>query len=93
MPPLFLEGQQLDESELIDSLAKKAPRIHKAMRIFQGFNTETGDLETSVEHYKQEVTMDNIAGAKFSASDKDSDTKRRKKRLKSKGQDENGKKH
>ena len=37
--------------------------------------------------------MENIAGAKFAASDKDSGTKRKKKRLKFKGQDELGKKH
>ena len=92
MPPLFQESQQLDESELVDSLAKKAPRIHKAMLIYQGFNPETGDLETFLEHCERAETMDSITGAKFSASDKDSDTKRRKKRLKSKGQDENGKK-
>ena len=36
--------------------------------------------------------MDNIAGAKFAASDKDSDTKRKKKRPKFKEQDEHGKK-
>ena len=63
------------------------------MLISQGFNLETGDLETFVEHCEKAEITENIAGAKFSASDKDSDTKRRKKRLKSKGQDENGKKH
>ena len=62
------------------------------MLISQGFNPETGDLETSVEHRKQAETIDNIAGAKFAASDEDSDTKRKKNRLKSKGQDEHGKK-
>ena len=49
MPPLLQEFQQLDESELLDSLANKAPRSHKAMLISQGFNPETGDLETFVE--------------------------------------------
>ena len=38
MPHLFNDNQQLDESELVDSLAKKAPRSHKAMLILQGFN-------------------------------------------------------
>ena len=33
MPPLFDKNQQLDESELVDSLANKAPRSHKAMLI------------------------------------------------------------
>ena len=60
------------------------------MLISQGFNPETRYLETFVEHCKRVETADNIAGAKFSASDKDSDTKRKKKRLKSK--DEHGKK-
>ena len=43
-----------------------------------------------MEHCKQAETMDNIAGAKFAASDEDSDTKSKKNRLKSK--DEHGKK-
>ena len=50
MPPLFLESQKLDESELVDSLSNKAPRSHKDMLISQGFNPETRDLETFVEH-------------------------------------------
>ena len=29
MPPLFDKNQQLDESELVDSLTKKVPRIRK----------------------------------------------------------------
>ena len=92
MPPLFQDIQKLEESELVDYLTKKAPRSHKAMLISQGFNPETGDLETFVEHYKRAETTDNIAGAKFSASDEDSDTKMKKKRLKPKGQDWHGKK-
>ena len=92
MPPLFQESQQLDDSELVDSLANKAPKSHKAMVISQGFNPETVDIENFVEHYEQAETTDDISGAKFSASDEDRDTKRKKKRLKFKGQDENGKK-
>ena len=69
MPPFLQESQQLDESELVDSLANKAPRIHKALLISQGFNTETGDLATFVEHCEQVETTENIAGAKFAASD------------------------
>ena len=38
MPPLFQYSQQLDESELVDSLANKAPRSHKDVLIAQGFN-------------------------------------------------------
>ena len=78
MPPLFDKNQKLDESELVDSLDNKAPRIHKAMLIYQGFNPETGDLATFVEHCKRAETMYNISGAKFSSSDKDSDTKKRR---------------
>ena len=48
MPPLFDENQKLDESELVDSLANKAPRSHKAILISQGFNPETGELATFV---------------------------------------------
>ena len=50
MTPLFNDNQQLDEYELVDSFAKKAPRSHKSMMISQSFNTETGDLETFIEH-------------------------------------------
>ena len=80
MPPLFNDNQKLDESELVDYLANKVPGSHKAMLILKGFNPETGYLETFVEHCEQSDTMDNIAMAKFSASPKDSDTKKRKKR-------------
>ena len=93
MPPLFHENQQLDKSELVYSLANKAPIRHKAMLISQGFNPETGDIETFVENFKQVETTDNIAGAKFSASEEDSDTKRKKKHPKFKEQDKHGKKH
>ena len=52
MPALFDKNQQLDKSKLVDSLANKVPRSHNVMLISQGFNTETGDLETFVEHYE-----------------------------------------
>ena len=48
MPPLFNDNQQLDESELVDSFANKAPRSHKAMLISQGFNPEMRDIATLV---------------------------------------------
>ena len=73
----------LDESELVDSLANKAPRTHRAMLISQGFNPETTNSETFVEHCKRAETRDDIARAKFSASDDDSKP-RKKKRTKSK---------
>ena len=79
----------LDESELVDSLANKLPRTHKAMLISQGFNPETPDLETFVEHCERAETTDDIAGAKFAASGEDSEP-RKKKRTKSK--DDHGKK-
>ena len=50
IPPLFDENQQLDEAKLVDYLANKAPRGHKAMLISQGFNLETGDMATFVEY-------------------------------------------
>ena len=40
LPTLFEDSQKLDESELVDSLANKSPRSHKAMMIAQGFNPE-----------------------------------------------------
>ena len=92
IPPLFDENQQVIKSELVDSLANKSPRSHKAMLISQGFNPETGDLETFVEHWKRAETTDNIPGAKFAASDEDSNTKKKKKSSKFKERDENGKK-
>ena len=90
LPPLFEDSQKLDESEFVDSLANNVPRNHKTMLIAQGFNPETADLETFMEHCEREETTDDFAGAKFAASDKDSEP-RKKKRLKSK--DEHGKKH
>ena len=80
----------LDQSELVGSLANKAPRSHKAMLISQGFNPETANLETFVEHCERAETTDDIAGAKFTASDEDSEP-RNKKPTKSK--DNHGKKH
>ena len=82
MSLLFQEYWQLDESELLDSLANKAPRSHKAMLISQGFNPETVYLETFVEHYKWAETTDNISGGKFAASDDDSNTMSKKNRPK-----------
>ena len=93
MPPLFNDNQKLDESELVDYLAKKAPRSHKAMMILQVFNTETGYLATIVEHCKQADTTNKISIAKFYASDKDIDTKKNKKlSKKTKEREDNGKK-
>ena len=73
----------LDESELVESLTNKAPRSHKAMLIAQGFNPETATLETFVKHCKRAETTNDIAGAKFAASDEDSEL-RKKKRTKTK---------
>ena len=90
MRPLFDENQQLDETELVDSLANKAPSNHKAVLISQVFSPEIGDLPTFVEHYKRANTIDNIAMANFSSSDEDSYTKRHKKRSKFKEHEESG---
>ena len=87
IPPLFEDSKMLDESELVDSLSNKALRTHKAMLISQGFNPETADLETFVEHCERAETTDDIARAKFNASDEDSEP-RKKKRTES--QDNNG---
>ena len=62
------------------------------MLISQGFNSETGDLATFVENCKRADTTDNTDVTNFSASDKDSDTKRHTKRSKFKEREENGKK-
>ena len=61
--------KRLDKYKIVDLLAKKASRIHKTMMISQGFNPETGDLATFVEHCKYDETNDNIALFYFSASD------------------------
>ena len=89
LPPLFEDSQMFDESELVDSLANKAPRNHKAMLISQGFNPETANLETFVEHCKRAETTDDISGAKFAASDEDSEPK---KKQHAKSKDDHGKK-
>ena len=83
MPPLFDESQVLEDSELVDFLANKAPKSHKVMLISQGFNPETSSLETFVEHCEREETTDAIASANFVASDKENEP-RSKKRSKSK---------
>ena len=69
LPPLFEDIQMLNESELVDSLANKAPRTHKTMLIAQGFNPESADLETFVEHCERAETTDDLARVKFAASD------------------------
>ena len=40
LPPLFEDSQVIEESELFDFLANKAPKSHKAILINQGFNPE-----------------------------------------------------
>ena len=90
LPPLSEDSQMLDESELVDSLANKAPRTHKEMLISQGFKPETTNLETFIKHCERAETTDNIARAKFAASGEGSEPSN-KKRTKSK--DYHGKKH
>ena len=63
------------------------------MLVSQGFNLETGYLETFVEHCEQAETTDNISGVKITASDEDIETKSNKNRPNFKIQDEHGKKH
>ena len=83
LPPLFDDSQVLEDSELVDFLANKAPKSHKAMLINQGFNPETSTLETFVEHCERVETTDNIALATFAASDEDSEPRRKKRKSKS----------
>ena len=78
LPPLFDESQVLEESELVDFLVNKAPKSHKAMLISQGFHPETLSLATFVEHCERAKTTDEIALAKFVASDEEIDPKRKK---------------
>ena len=77
LPPLFEDSQVLEKSELVDFLANKALRTHKAMLINQGFNPETSTLETFVEHCERAETTDEIAGSKFAASDEESEPRRK----------------
>ena len=74
MLPLFNDTQQLGESKIMDLLANKVMRTHKAMMVSQDFNPGTGDRATFVEYCKQDETTDNIALSKFYASDSDIDT-------------------
>ena len=55
--------------ELVDSLANKTPRSHKAMLILKGFNPETGDLTTFVEHCKRAKTTEKNSRGQVYASD------------------------
>ena len=93
MSLLFDKNQQLNKSKLVVSLANKGPRSHKAMLISIDFILETGYLATFVEHCKRAKTMDNIAVAKFSASEEESNTKIHKKSPKFKEREDKGKKH
>ena len=93
MPRHFHDNQQLYGYKLVDPLSNKVQRSHKAMLVSQGFNPETGDLTTFVEQDEQSEIADNIAMAKFSASDEDRDTKKHKKcSRKFKDREDNGKK-
>ena len=93
MPPLFNDNQLLDESEVVDYLANKAPRSHKEIMISQDFIPETGDLATFVKHCERAETIDNIAMAKSSTSNEDSDTIKNKKCYKkTKEREDSGKK-
>ena len=55
MPLLFNENQQLDKFKLVDSLANKAPRSHKAMMILQGLIKKRETLKPS--YYTVQYTM------------------------------------
>ena len=48
------------------------------MLINQGYNPETSTLAPSVEHCERAETIDDIAGAKFAASDEESEPNRKK---------------
>ena len=89
MPPLFDDTQVLEESELVDFLANKTPKSHKAMLISQGFNPETSSLATFVEHCERAGTTDAIASAKFVASDEEN---KPKSKTRSKSKSDRGKK-
>ena len=78
LPPLFDESQVLEESELVEFLANKAPKSHKAMLINQGFNPKTSTLATFVAYCERADTTDNIAGAKFVASNEESEPRKKK---------------
>ena len=77
LTPLIKDSQMLDESELVDSLANKVPISHKAMLVNQSFIPETATLETFFEHCELAETTDDIAGAKFAASDEDSEPRKK----------------
>ena len=89
LPPLFDESQVLEESELVEFLANKAPKYYKAMLINQGFNPKTSTLENFVDHCERAETTGDIAGAKFAASDEESKPRRKNRKTKS----DRGKKH
>ena len=74
------------------TLGSAKSRSHKAILISQGFNQEKGGLATFLEHCERADTTDIISAAKFSASDEDSHTKRKKKRSNFKEREGNGKK-
>ena len=62
LSPLFEDSQVPEESELVEFLANKAPKSHKAVLINQGFNPEASTLVTFVEDCEHAETTDDIAG-------------------------------
>ena len=49
MPPLFATTQKLEEKELLDILASKAPQAHKAIMIDHGFDPQTATIQEFIE--------------------------------------------
>ena len=80
MPPLFDATQKLEERELLDILASKAPQPHKAIMIDHGFDPQTATIQEFIEISERAETkeaLENKRKPKYyeSASDDSRDKK------------------
>jgi hypothetical protein len=60
LPPDFNNTQELPDKDIVDVLATKAPKEHKALMIEQGFNPETSTFEQFVEVSKRAETKKTV---------------------------------
>jgi hypothetical protein len=89
LPPDFNNTQELLDKDIMDVLATKAPKEHKALMIEQGFNLETSTIEEFVEiseraEAKRTVTeeRERCFNSKDNSSSEDERPNKKQKRVK-----------
>jgi len=86
MPPLFDATQKLEQKELLDILASKAPQPHKAIMIEHGFDPQTATIQEFVEISERAETKEALENKRKTKyyDDSTSDESRDKKPSRSK---------